>query len=149
MTCTHAALKRRDFLALGFKYDNLLMEEAGQVLEVETFIPLLLQRPEEGGAGGGGASSSSSSSSTSRLQRVILIGDHHQLPPVMQHLAFQKYARLDQPLFTRFIRLGTPYVELDAQGRARPSIAALYSWRYRALGDLPRVREVRSVWGVG
>ena len=47
-----------------------------------------------------------------------------------------------QSLFSRFVRLGTPYVELDAQGRARPSIAALYNWRYRALGDLPRVLQV-------
>ncbi|KIY91629.1 Intron-binding protein aquarius [Monoraphidium neglectum] len=70
-----------------------------------------------------------------------MIGDHHQLPPVVQNMAFQKYSRLDQSLFSRFVRLGTPYVELDAQGRARPSIAALYNWRYRALGDLPRVRE--------
>jgi intron-binding protein aquarius len=31
MTCTHAALKRREFLKLGLKYDNILMEEAGQV----------------------------------------------------------------------------------------------------------------------
>ncbi len=43
MTCTHAALKRHEFLSLGFQYDNLLMEEAGQILEVETFIPMLLQ----------------------------------------------------------------------------------------------------------
>ncbi len=43
MTCTHAALKRREFLDLAFKYDNLLMEEAGQILEIETFIPMLLQ----------------------------------------------------------------------------------------------------------
>lgn len=44
MTCTHAALKRREFLELAFQYDNLLMEEAGQILEIETFIPMLLQR---------------------------------------------------------------------------------------------------------
>ncbi len=43
MTCTHAALKRAEFLDLGFKYDNLLMEESAQILEIETFIPLLLQ----------------------------------------------------------------------------------------------------------
>lgn len=28
-----------------------------------------------------------------------------------------------------------------AQGRARPSIAALYNWRYKALGDLPAVLD--------
>ena len=43
MTCTHAALKRREFLELGFQYDNLLMEESAQILEIETFIPMVLQ----------------------------------------------------------------------------------------------------------
>lgn len=126
MTCTHAALKRRDFLQLGFKYDNLLMEESAQILEIETFIPTLLQRQEDGYA---------------RLKRCILIGDHHQLPPVVKNMAFQKYSHMDQSLFTRFVRLGVPYIELNAQGRARPSIAQLYNWRYRELGDLPYVHE--------
>ncbi|MCL7038418.1 hypothetical protein MKW94_005183, partial [Papaver nudicaule] len=126
MTCTHAALKRKDFLELGFKYDNLLMEESAQILEIETFIPMLLQRQEDGYA---------------RLKRCILIGDHHQLPPVVKNMAFQKYSHMDQSLFTRFVRLGIPYIELNAQGRARPNIAKLYNWRYRDLGDLPIVRE--------
>lgn len=39
MTCTHAALKRRDFIELGFQYDNIIMEESAQILEIETFIP--------------------------------------------------------------------------------------------------------------
>ncbi|XP_078432564.1 P-loop containing nucleoside triphosphate hydrolases superfamily protein [Wolffia australiana] len=126
MTCTHAGLKRKDFLQLGFKYDNLLMEESAQILEIETFIPMLLQRQEDGHA---------------RLKRCILIGDHHQLPPVVKNMAFQKYSHMDQSLFTRFVRLGVPYIELNAQGRARPSIAKLYNWRYRDLGDLPVVSE--------
>ncbi|XP_031121406.1 RNA helicase aquarius isoform X2 [Ipomoea triloba] len=126
MTCTHAALKRKDFLQLGFKYDNLLMEESAQILEIETFIPMLLQRQEDGYA---------------RLKRCILIGDHHQLPPVVKNMAFQKYSHMDQSLFTRFVRLGIPYIELNAQGRARPSLARLYNWRYRDLGDLPYVKE--------
>ncbi|KAL2898346.1 RNA helicase aquarius [Bienertia sinuspersici] len=126
MTCTHAALKRKDFLQLGFKYDNLLMEESAQILEIETFIPMLLQRQEDGYA---------------RLKRCILIGDHHQLPPVVKNMAFQKYSHMDQSLFTRFVRLGIPYIELNAQGRARPSIAKLYNWRYRELGDLPYVKH--------
>lgn len=126
MTCTHAALKRRDFLALGLKYDNLIMEESAQILEIETFVPMLLQRPEDG---------------RSRLKRCILIGDHQQLPPVVKNQAFQRYSHMDQSLFTRFVRLGVPYTQLDMQGRARPSLASLYNWRYRALGDLPAVRE--------
>ncbi|EFN59246.1 hypothetical protein CHLNCDRAFT_29663 [Chlorella variabilis] len=126
MTCTHAALKRKEFLELGFKYDNLLMEESAQILEIETFIPVLLQRQEDG---------------HNRLKRVILIGDHHQLPPVVKNMAIQQYSHLDQSLFTRFIRLGTPYIELNAQGRARPTLAKLYNWRYRDLGDLPSVSQ--------
>ena len=48
MTCTHAALKRKDLVKMGFKYDNIIMEEAAQILEIETFIPLLLQTPQDG-----------------------------------------------------------------------------------------------------
>jgi len=124
MTCTHAALKRADLCKLSFKYDNLIMEESAQILEVETFIPLLLQQSERG---------------VSRLKRVMLIGDHHQLPPVVKNRAFQKYGHLDQSLYTRFVRLRTPTVDLNLQGRARPDIADLYSWRYRGLGNLPMV----------
>ena len=29
--------------SLGVQYDNILMEESAQILEIETFIPLLLQ----------------------------------------------------------------------------------------------------------
>ncbi|KAI6217229.1 hypothetical protein M3Y99_01779400 [Aphelenchoides fujianensis] len=126
MTCTHAALRRKELVELGFRYDNVIMEEAAQILEVETFIPLLLQEPSEG---------------VDRLKRWIMIGDHNQLPPVVQNVAYQKYANLEQSLFTRFIRLGVPHVQLDAQGRARPEIAALYNWRYKRLGDLPHVHE--------
>lgn len=112
------------------------MEEAAQMLEIETLIPMLLQDvdPLYG----------------SRLKRVVLLGDHHQLPPVVKHAALQKFSKLDQSLFTRFIRLGVPAIQLDKQGRARPEIAALYSWRYsaaassaagasRELGNLPYV----------
>lgn len=48
MTCTHAALKRSDLTMAGFQFDNILMEEAAQILEIETFIPLLLQVYEPG-----------------------------------------------------------------------------------------------------
>ncbi|RHZ66997.1 hypothetical protein Glove_303g82 [Diversispora epigaea] len=126
MTCTHAALKRRELVSLGFKYDNVVMEEAAQILEVETFIPLLLQETEDG---------------RSRLKRVILIGDHNQLPPVVKNMAFQQYGNMEQSLFTRFVRLGVPTIDLDSQGRSRPSIATLFNWRYNNLGDLSVVHE--------
>uniref|UniRef100_A0A7E4VRV5 Intron-binding protein aquarius n=1 Tax=Panagrellus redivivus TaxID=6233 RepID=A0A7E4VRV5_PANRE len=121
MTCTHAALRRKQLVDLGFRYDNILIEEAAQILEVETFVPLLLQDPHDG---------------RNRLKRWIMIGDHHQLPPIVQNVTFQKYCNMEQSLFARFVRLGVPHILLDAQGRARPEIAALYNWRYRALHDL-------------
>ena len=124
MTSTHASLKRRELVRLGFKYDTVIMEEAGQMLEVETFIPLLLQ-PHD------------TDLNSSPLSRIILIGDHHQLPPIVQSQSLSKYSRMDQSLFSRFIRLGVPTVDLDYQGRARPSIADLYRWNYKELKDLP------------
>ncbi|KAF6725043.1 Intron-binding protein aquarius [Oryzias melastigma] len=127
MTCTHAALKRHDLVELAFKYDNILMEESAQILEIETFIPLLLQNPEDG---------------YSRLKRWIMIGDHHQLPPVIKNMAFQKYSNMEQSLFTRFVRLGVPTIDLDAQGRARASLCNLYNWRYKHLGNLPHVQQL-------
>lgn len=122
MTCTHAALKREELIRLGFTYDSVVVEESAQILEIESFIPLLLQ-------------------SQSHIERVVLIGDHLQLPPVVQNMAFQKYCRMEQSMFSRFVRLGVPIVELDAQGRSRSEICALYKWRYKTLTNLPKVVE--------
>ena len=127
MTCTHAAIKRHDFIAARLHYDTLVMEESAQVLEIETFIPLMLQLNDQ--------------ESGSRLKRVVLLGDHQQLPPVIKNRTFASYSHLDQSLFSRLIRLGLPHVALDAQGRMRPSLAALWNWRYESLQDLPVVRE--------
>ena len=54
-----------------------------------------------------------------RLKRWIMIGDHHQLPPVIKNMAFQKFSNMEQSLFTRFVKLGVPTIDLDAQGRSR------------------------------
>jgi intron-binding protein aquarius len=130
MTCTHAAIARARLVELGFHYDNVIVEEAGQMLDIETFVPLLIQ---------GGESDDSSSSSNSRLKRVCLIGDHNQLPPVVKNISFSKFSHYDQSLFARLIKLGVPSIELNKQGRARADIARLYSWRYDDLGDLEHV----------
>ena len=126
MTSTHAAMRRQEIVALGFRYDNVIMEEAAQITEMENFIPLALQDPKDG---------------TTPLQRVVLCGDHLQNSPIIQNLAFRNFANLDQSLFLRLIRLGAPVVTLDQQGRARPSLARLYKWRYRELGNLPVVQN--------
>lgn len=56
--------------------------------------------------------------SSTRLQRVTLIGDHRQLPPVVKSAALRRFARFDQSLFGRLVRLGVPHVVLDQQVRS-------------------------------
>ncbi|KAK1659407.1 intron-binding protein aquarius [Colletotrichum godetiae] len=126
MTSTHAAMRRGEIASLGFHYDNVVMEEAAQITEIENFIPLAMQKPKKGQMG---------------LQRVVLCGDHFQNSPVIQSMAFRHYANLEQSLFSRLVRLGVPTINLDQQGRARPSIASLYQWRYPKLGNLPHVES--------
>lgn len=129
MTSTHAAMKRGEIAALGFTYDNVIMEEAAQITEIENFIPFAMQKPKNGQSG---------------LQRVVLCGDHYQNSPVIQGLAFRHYANLEQSLFSRLVRLGVPTINLDQQGRARPSISSLYKWRYPQLGDLPHTQTEKK-----
>ncbi|KAF2748206.1 DEAD helicases superfamily protein-like protein [Sporormia fimetaria CBS 119925] len=126
MTSTHAAMRRQEIASLGFHYDNVIMEEAAQITEIENFIPLALQNPKDGEL---------------PLQRVVLVGDHLQNSPVIQNLAFRQYANLEQSLFLRLVRLNVPTIMLDQQGRARPSIASLYKWRYSRLDNLPVVES--------
>ncbi|CDR95555.1 DNA2/NAM7 HELICASE FAMILY,putative [Babesia bigemina] len=105
MTCTHASLGRETMESL--RYSNLVMEEAAQVLEAETFA--LLAHP---------------------LKRVILSGDHYQLPPVVNNRSLLQFSNMQQSLFHRLVRLDTPHVILDRQGRCRPEIASLFTHFY-------------------
>lgn len=95
-----------------------MIEGAAQIKEIESLIPLTMQ------------------SDPSRLKRIILIGDHNQLLPVVQNKALRELGNLKQSMFKRFIRLGVPIVTLDAQGRCRPSLRQLFGWRYPYLKDL-------------
>lgn len=127
MTCTHASLRFNELTKLGFNVDNIIMEEAAQMLDMESFIPILTRK--------------STSVYDHPLRRLILLGDHHQLPPIIQNDLLQSYSHLDQSLFTRFVRLGVPIIQLDKQGRSRSSLSKLYNWRYENLSDLPCVNE--------
>ena len=105
MTCTHAALVRQQLIKLDFKFDNIVMEESAQMLDVESFVPLVLQKTKPG--------------ESIRLKRVTLIGDHHQLPPVVKNQAINNFSNLSQSLFARLIKLDITAVHLDKQGRSR------------------------------
>eukprot|EP01135_Chromosphaera_perkinsii_P000984 Nk52_evm10s155 gene=Nk52_evmTU10s155 len=126
MTCTYAALRRQELVKLKFIYSNVLVEEAGQISEIESFIPLVLQPV---------------TNDASTLSRVVMLGDHNQLPPIIKNPTFQKYSNMEQSFFARMVRLGTPVILLDKQGRCRTKIADLFRWRYPSLGDLPHISE--------
>ncbi|KAL3475305.1 P-loop containing nucleoside triphosphate hydrolase protein [Aspergillus californicus] len=126
MTSTHAAMRRQEIAELSFHYDNVVMEEAAQITEVESFIPAALQNMKGGQL---------------PLKRVVLCGDHLQNSPIIQNMAFRQYAHFEQSLFLRLVRLGVPIITLDQQGRARSSIAELFRWRYNKLGNLPVVEQ--------
>ncbi|KAJ5675733.1 hypothetical protein N7462_008630 [Penicillium macrosclerotiorum] len=129
MTSTHAAMRRQEIADLGFHYDNVIMEEAAQITEIESFIPTALQSMKNGEL---------------PLKRVVLCGDHYQNSPIIQNIAFRQYAHFEQSLFLRLARLGVPVITLDKQGRSRPSIAELFRWRYQELGDLPVVETAEE-----
>ncbi|OAL19272.1 hypothetical protein AYO22_09816 [Fonsecaea multimorphosa] len=126
MTSTHAAMRRSEIAELGFHYDTLIMEEAAQITEIETFIPCVMQDPDL-------------KTGEVPLKRIILIGDHLQNSPIIQNMALRQYANFEQSLFLRLVRLGVPTIHLDQQGRCRPSIASLFKWRYNNLGNLPHL----------
>ncbi|RMZ82812.1 hypothetical protein DV737_g1885, partial [Chaetothyriales sp. CBS 132003] len=119
MTTTHAAMRRAEIADLGFHYHTLIMEEAAQITEIESFIPMAMQNPHP-------------RTGELPLKRIVLVGDHLQNSPVIQSPALAAYSNFNQSLFQRLIRLGVPSVTLDAQGRCRPELAQLFSWRYQS-----------------
>lgn len=131
MTSTHAGLCRDDLVESNFHYDTLLIEEAGQLLDVETVLAALLQN---------------NVNVQSVLKRMVLLGDHLQLGPIVQNRILSSHANFDQSFFSRLIRLQIPYVQLDAQGRCRKELADLFRWRYchPPLADLPHIHTDRE-----
>ena len=117
MTTTHAAIHSAEFADLKFQYDNLIIEEAAQMTDIDTFIPLVFGATDK----------------VSSLKRIVLLGDHHQLPPVVRNPGVREFSHMGRSLFERLIRLGAPVIEFRQQGRCRPSIRNLYAEMYQPL----------------
>ncbi|CAH0474223.1 unnamed protein product [Peronospora belbahrii] len=148
MTCTHVALDYSKLANLGLEFGSLIVEEAAQVSELDTLVPLLLTCSKKAGSAYANKGTTHSS-----LKRVVLIGDAKQLPPMVKSAVLKSYAHFDQSLFTRFLRLGVPPIVLNQQGRSRSELADIYRWQYddifssegkTTLGDLPRVKSGRE-----
>ncbi|KAL0251897.1 hypothetical protein GEMRC1_001109 [Eukaryota sp. GEM-RC1] len=116
MTVTHATLKLKWFVENNFKFDSFIMEESAQCVELDAVIPFLCNTNTE-------------------VKRILLIGDHNQLPPVIKNTSLIVHSNADQTLFTRLLALGASAITLDRQGRCKPELAKLFSWKYDKLNN--------------
>ena len=123
LTCTYAAMNRKNFLNLNFKFTTLIMEESAQILDIESFIPLTLQK------------------NISNLKRFIMLGDPNQLPPIVKGNIFRTFSNFDNSLFTRLIKNKVNHIYLDQQGRGRKEIVDIYRWKYPLLKDIKMINE--------
>ena len=122
LTCTYCAINRQKLIDLNFNYDTIIMEESGQILEIESFIPMTLQK------------------NMSNLKRVILLGDENQLPPIVKSQAIRTQCLYHLSLFSRLLKSGyNNCVILNEQGRSRSEIVDLYRYKYDNLIDMKEI----------
>ncbi|KAH6598803.1 hypothetical protein BASA61_002789 [Batrachochytrium salamandrivorans] len=130
VTSLDAPLKSRELARLGFYYQNVVVDDAHQLMETEMLTALLLNRCRKGSASGDIATAGGGP------MRIVMIGDIVQLPPLVRRNALRNYANLDQSMFYRLVKLGVPTIELTEQRRSRPSIAKLSASLYPSMSYL-------------
>lgn len=92
-----------DLRLRGYKFKQVLIDEATQATEPEALLPIL-----------------------KGAKHVILVGDHCQLGPVIMCKKAAK-AGLNQSLFERLICLGVRPIRLQVQYRMHPNLSAFPS----------------------
>eukprot|EP01028_Stygiella_incarcerata_P011401 TRINITY_DN643_c1_g2_i2.p1 TRINITY_DN643_c1_g2~~TRINITY_DN643_c1_g2_i2.p1 ORF type:complete len:1326 (+),score=349.18 TRINITY_DN643_c1_g2_i2:425-3979(+) len=122
-TCSGLAMRKRSLFSNFKKPVNIIVEEAGKILETES-VSLFSMLPE----------------------RLVLVGDELQLSPILKDDTLKYDCRYNQSIFQRLQTLGIQPIMLNMQGRARPALARLYRWRYEAahgvsLLDLPATMD--------
>ena len=115
MTCTGCAIRR---FSMKWEFDIVIAEEAAKITQPEA-LPFLSYNPS----------------------RLILVGDHLQLSPVIVDPTIKERTWLEESLFQVLLRKGVPTVVLDYQGRSTPCICDMYRWRYPSLKDLPIIGQ--------
>ena len=106
-----------------------MVEEAGEILEAHVLTSL-----------------------TSKTKHLIMIGDHKQLRPKVEHydLCIQagKGYSLNVSLFERLVCGGSPHATLAVQHRMHPDISTLIKHTYPTLQDHPSVLSHPAVRGL-
>ena len=131
LTSAYASLHREKLLRLGFRFESLIILDAGQLLDSEVFFTFLLQGLHE-------------ETGLSRLERLIMVGDDSRLPPKVSSTALSRKCNLNQSLFSRLTRLGFPVIELEEQSEFRPTIANIFRSCYKELVDSPLISEIEN-----
>ena len=107
----------------------ILVEEAGEILESHILTAL-----------------------SPRTQQLVLIGDHKQLRPKVNHgLSVEKGEGYDlnRSLFERLVLKGFPHQTLIQQHRMRPEISSLVrSLTYPSICDAPKTQGRSNVRGL-
>lgn len=117
---SHLILNNEMLLDSKFKVGTIIVMEAGQISDFETFSAIL---------------------SSKGLERVVMIGDQKQSAPVVLNSTLETTARLSCSMFSRLLSLGHKSVKLTHQGKARPDIYDCLRWNYSEVLDLARVTE--------
>ncbi|KAJ9456969.1 Helicase required for RNAi-mediated heterochromatin assembly 1 [Diplonema papillatum] len=122
---TSFAAKNQAFLRHFAEQGNvtLLVEEAGEILEPDVVACL-----------------------SEKLERMVMIGDHKQLPPKVEQYAFQRASgqgyNLNCSLFERMIEGGYHYVALDVQHRMFKKLSKIVAkLSYPGLKDGVKIAE--------
>ena len=98
----------------------VLVEEAAEILEPQLLVAL-----------------------TPNLKHLIMIGDHHQLPPQVNTYTLKKKYHFDTSMMQRLVENKLPFVQLTLQNRMRPEIAELLSDIYPNLkSNIARVGAI-------
>ncbi|KAF4674803.1 hypothetical protein FOL47_008681 [Perkinsus chesapeaki] len=125
MTSTFAALNRDLVHRLAPRV--VIIEEAGELLECQLMACL----------------------SSSKLEHVVLIGDHQQLRPKINAFELCRKNHFDISLLERLINFNVPFAKLSIQLRMRPEVSQLVKHFYAdGLIDHERVKKYDRVGGV-
>eukprot|EP00919_Chromeraceae_sp_WS-2016_P019119 GHVR01045534.1.p1 GENE.GHVR01045534.1~~GHVR01045534.1.p1 ORF type:complete len:1618 (+),score=201.19 GHVR01045534.1:20-4873(+) len=124
MTSTFAATNREFVNSLGARV--VIAEEVGELLEAQLMACL----------------------GSKSLEHVVMIGDHKQLRPKVNHYELELNKNFHISLFERLVKLGHPVASLETQLRMRPEVARLVEPFYKSLLNHERVLRYPNVLGV-
>jgi intron-binding protein aquarius len=108
MTSTVFAMKFKELMESGFSYENVIVLDSNQMLEVETFFPL----------------------NSSKLNKVTMFGDVEQIGPMVRNQVLCKYSKMNTSLFARSVRLGRSMTHLNIQCEISPNLMNLIRFKY-------------------